>query len=85
MLSNRRQTGSDREMRVTLERRSGKKKQLCPAEQAQFIAFFGQTEASRERARLSVSESRTEGGVQKKKGETSCTLYLCQLFKLIFP
>ena len=31
------------------------------------------------------SESRTEGGVQKKEGKTSCTLYLHQFFKLFFP
>ena len=31
------------------------------------------------------SESRTEGGVQKKEGKISCTLYLHQFFKLFFP
>ena len=37
-----------------------KKKHLCPAEQAQFSAFFRQTEASRKRARR-VSHAWKEG------------------------
>ena len=49
----RRQAWSDREVRVTLERSEKKntKKHPCPVEQAQFSAFFRQTEASRKRAR----------------------------------
>ena len=69
----RRQAGSDREVRVTLERRSGKKKHLCPAEQAQFIAFFRQTEASRKRARR-VSHARKEEYKKRKvKPAVPCT------------
>ena len=63
----RRQAGSDREVRVTLKRRSGKKK-MCPAEQAQFIAFFRQTEASSKRARR-VRHARKEEYKKRKANQ----------------
>ena len=76
----RRQAWSDCEARVTLER---SEKNLCPGEQAQFSAFFRQTEARRKRSRR-VSHARKEE-YKKKEGKTSCTLYLHQFFKLLFP
>ena len=49
------------------------KKHLCPAEQAQFIAFFRQTEASRKRARR-VSHARKEEYKKRKvKPAVPCT------------
>ena len=69
----RRQAGSDREVRVTLERRSGKEKHLCPAEQAQFIAFFRQTEASRKRARRLSHARKEEYKKRKVKPAVPCT------------
>ena len=78
----RRQAGSDREVRVTLERRSGKKKTPEPRRTGAIYCVFptnrGKLEAS------TKSELRMEGGVQKKKGKTSCTLYVHQLFQLFF-
>ena len=50
-----------------------KKKHLCPAEQAQFIAFFRQTEASRKRARRVSHARKEEYKKRKAKLAVPCT------------
>ena len=60
-----------------------KKKHLCPAEQAQFSAFFRQTEASRKRARR-VSHAWKEGYKKRKaKPAVPCTHINCSSY--FFP